>query len=471
MTLSAGDEARRGLQAALAGLVAGCMLALSLLHVHMSHYALNDAPASAFLAGSLLFGTRAIAGGRRDLLLAGLLAGLAFTTKYNFGVILLLPLAVAMVVRPQSEKAGAAVDAEAAASGLLFSRRLVASWGNWARGCALRIGLVIGAFIVGALLSMPEITLTPGVLAASVAEQARLGTMRWSGQSAAPIVQLYFETLVHGLGWPVLLAAVVGAVSLARRDRTALVVQLAVPIGCLLVMLRQELFFARFALPLLPSLTIFAGLGLVEITTRAVALAARGQGASAMTDRRKHVRSSIVVVAATVTLLVVTLAPVTASTIRHNQLATTTDTRVQARQWLNRNVSRGRVVTETYGVPIAWSGGERSRRYQLQRSSTLINPTTVTRHACEGARYFLVASLMAERELAQRSSSARETGYDLLARTARPVATFDPFWSGATAPAHPDNTGIPFWYLEAYARPGPKITVYELPEGAVNCTR
>ena len=89
-----------------AGLVAGCMLALSLLHVHMSHYALNDAPALAFLAGSLLFGTRAIAGGRRDLLLAGLLAGLAFTTKYNFGVILLLPLAVATVVRPQSEKAG-----------------------------------------------------------------------------------------------------------------------------------------------------------------------------------------------------------------------------------------------------------------------------------------------------------------------------------------------------------------------------
>ena len=38
-----------------------------------------------------------------------------------------------------------------------------------------------------------------------------------------------------------------------------------------------------------------------------------------------------------------------------------------------------------------------------------------------------------------------------------------------SAPAHPDNTGIPFWYQEAYARPGPKITVYELPEGAVDC--
>jgi hypothetical protein len=51
------------------------------------------------------------------------------------------------------------------------------------------------------------------------------------------------------------------------------------------------------------------------------------------------------------------------------------------------------------------------------------------------------------------------------------LTTFDPFEPGMSAPAHPDNTGIPFWYLDAYARPGPKITVYELSEDAITCMR
>ena len=106
---------------------------------------------------------------------------------------------------------------------------------------------------------------------------------------------------------------------------------------------------------------------------------------------------------------------------------------------------------------------------RLQRVSSFVDPALVTRLACDDHRYFLVASLTAERELARRGGRAGESGYDLLARRGRVVTTFDPFWPGMSVPAHPDNTGIPFWYLEAYARPGPKITVYELPEGAVTC--
>ena len=79
--------------AALAGLAAGLVLALAPLHVHLSHYAVNDATASLFLAATLLFGSRVLAGGSwRDLLLAGVVAGLAFSTKYSFAVGLVLPL-------------------------------------------------------------------------------------------------------------------------------------------------------------------------------------------------------------------------------------------------------------------------------------------------------------------------------------------------------------------------------------------
>jgi hypothetical protein len=49
------------------------------------------------------------------------------------------------------------------------------------------------------------------------------------------------------------------------------------------------------------------------------------------------------------------------------------------------------------------------------------------------------------------------------------VAAFDPFLPGMTPPAHPDNTGIPFWYLDQFARPGPKIIIYELSNEKFGC--
>jgi hypothetical protein len=49
------------------------------LHVHLSHYAVNDATASLFLAATLFFGARALAGGHwRELLLSSAMAGLAY---------------------------------------------------------------------------------------------------------------------------------------------------------------------------------------------------------------------------------------------------------------------------------------------------------------------------------------------------------------------------------------------------------
>lgn len=99
-----------------------------------------------------------------------------------------------------------------------------------------------------------------------------------------------------------------------------------------------------------------------------------------------------------------------------------------------------------------------------------IEPATVTRLACDDARYFLVVSLTAERELARRTR-AGPTGYDILMREGTVVATFDPYWPGMSAPAHTDHTGIPFWYLDAFARPGPRIVAYELPDADAVCAQ
>src|SRR5439155_1181070 len=130
-----------------------------------------------------------------------------------------------------------------------------------------------------------------------------------------------------------------------------------------------------------------------------------------------------------------------------------------------------RVVTEVYGLPISWTGAAPPRGYRLQRVASLVDPSAVRRLACDRVRYFVQASLTSEREVARRSALTGENGYDLLARSGQIAATFDPFWPGLQAPAHPDDTGIPFWYQDAYARPGPKITIFEVPEGAIPCAQ
>jgi hypothetical protein len=173
----------------------------------------------------------------------------------------------------------------------------------------------------------------------------------------------------------------------------------------------------------------------------------------------------------TAVVLTCVLLPEILTTVRHDQLATTTDTRVLARRWLTQRGDGARVATELYGQPLLWAGSVLPRGFRLQRVGTFVEASTVSRLACDGNRLFLVASLTEEREIARRGPRAGETGYDLLARLGQVRATFDPFQPGKAIPAHPDNTGIPFWYLEAYARPGPKITIYELPDGAISCPR
>lgn len=494
---------------ALVGLVAGLTLAIAPLHVHLSHYALNDAPATFFLAATLWLGTRALAGGRTDLVLAGLLAGLAFTTKYNVGVALLLPLAAALLFPPARAADGppsggdtnaAPADSAGAAPDGQPTRTVEAPTSAPATGAAsedvptpgrpaaaplarpagradarqsklgTRLGwlaIVGAAFVLGALAGMPELTGDPRGVLAGVAEQARLGGLRWSGQSGAPIWALYAETLGHGLGRSVLVAALAGAIWLGRRNRAALLAQLVVPGGCLLVMLRQELFFARFALPLLPSLAVLAGLGLVWL---AEGVARRLLAPRAVpSTSRLGVRPAHVFGAALLGLLLLALLPPLATTIAHNRLATTTDTRVLASRWLDQHAPGSKVATDSYGVPIAWSGNRGPRPYKLERSNKLVEAAEVGRLACDGTRFFLVASLTSEREIERRGRGPQGTGYELLARSGRVVVEFSPLKPGQWAPAHPDNTGIPFWFLDAYARPGPKVTIYEMTPSTAAC--
>ncbi len=76
-----------------AGLLAGVLLALSPIHCYNSHFVQMAVPATFFATLSLHYSLEAFSRNRaRHYLAAGILAGLAASTKYNLGLIILVPL-------------------------------------------------------------------------------------------------------------------------------------------------------------------------------------------------------------------------------------------------------------------------------------------------------------------------------------------------------------------------------------------
>lgn len=73
-----------------AAVAASALLAVAFLHARDSHYGVTDVPMSFMVMLAFLYAVRLFeSGARRDLVIAGLLAGLATSTKYNAALICL----------------------------------------------------------------------------------------------------------------------------------------------------------------------------------------------------------------------------------------------------------------------------------------------------------------------------------------------------------------------------------------------
>ncbi len=86
------------------GLLAGALLAATVLHVQSSHFAISDIPLTFLILLSLFFLVEAVESGALSrYLLAGLSIGLAVATKFS-ALPILLPLAVAVAIRWHTER-------------------------------------------------------------------------------------------------------------------------------------------------------------------------------------------------------------------------------------------------------------------------------------------------------------------------------------------------------------------------------
>jgi 4-amino-4-deoxy-L-arabinose transferase-like glycosyltransferase len=284
-------------------LVAAAFLALAFLHVRDSHFGVTDIPMTfmvllAFLAIVKLAGS----GSRRDLVAAGILTGLAVATKYN-AALLFLPATFAIATDPL--------------------RRPVAT--RLARIVAFGTLMTVTFLVVSpySFLSrekfLADFTLVSRHLAEGHGPDLGRG---WTYHLTT--------TLRYGLGLPMLTAAILGLPLMVWRERRRGVLVALFPVAYYVLIGSGRTVFARYALPLVPFLCLFAG---YFVTTIAAAAA-------------NALRRPVWRIPATTAIALVVLLPSALSVIAFDRLIAKDDTRVLARRWIEARFPPGTTIKQ-----------------------------------------------------------------------------------------------------------------------------
>lgn len=289
-------------------LLAAAFLAVAVLHVRESHFAMTDALMTLLLWTSLALLLRA-EGSWRMYALAGLAGGLATSTKYNAAAV-----AVAMT----------------AAQVLLWVRRpsSAISWRGW-----LPIVVFAGAMAAGFLVATPYALLDYP----KFSEDLRYDFTHLSGGHNDIILGpgwIYHAThsLPYGVGLGAFAAAIIGVVPFARRHRDAALILAGFAVSFYVALGSGYTVFFRYVLPLVPFLCLLAAAGVDSV--------------SGWVARRFGAAPPAVLAVA----VAVTLGPALLYAVWFDALLARTDTRVLAGEWLTAQLAPGDTVHDAGGI-------------------------------------------------------------------------------------------------------------------------
>lgn len=264
-----------------AGLAAGVIIAVLPLHTRFSHLATLDVPLTFWLTLSLFFAVGIVRRGAwRDYLVAGLCAGLAMSTKYP-GVAGLAVVVAAGLLRVPSQQ--------------------------WAR---LSSAVLVAGSV--AALSSPYVWLDWQAALSDIAAM-QADHLQSAGEGIQPALHLVRHTLYHGAGLPVLVSAGSSFLLLRRAPKEVWLVVISAAV-CALLPAFSVAGFMRYATPLAPVLAVLAACTLHRVARqpRIAALWMMALIASPLYNAA-HTRAML----------------------------SGTDTRIEARAWLERHVPSG----------------------------------------------------------------------------------------------------------------------------------
>ncbi len=420
----------------LAGLLAAGFAAVFFLHVRDSHFGVLDVAMTLFIASSACSLLMAAEEKRVSLFAwGGIFAGLAAGTKYGGAPLALTALLAAFL--PQ---------------GGIFP-----SFRSGVRSFAWFCAWGAAAF----LLFNPYVILAPGKF---LEAYRYLTGLHVSGQSGTLWHQFSFS-LAYGCGWPMLVLSLAGcAFTLWRRPRQGLVF-FSFALAYALVLTRISSHFVRYAVPLVPFVCVGAAVACYEV---------------GVLFRRP---------AAAVVLALLCAAQPLAASVRFDMLASMTDTRVMAADWLSVNVPAGASVGAlanpfsavyfpvdakrlAYEAVLARKEGNhlKAECFDAILSDSHAAGYAKLRYSAEKTAFtdlegnvarpeWIVQSVEPFGEKFSRNPAADLSGYKLL-------VSFDPAVDSTAVFDVHDSFFIPYSGFGGWKRPGPKVNIYRLEDDA-----
>jgi hypothetical protein len=283
------------------GILAALIVAVLPAFVTRGSIVTVDTAAACFATAALYCAAR-VSSARRErqvvtwVVVGGAAAGLAFTSKYLSGSALFAVFVVVTLLRDRS-----------------IPRRLMF-------GAA-----ATGGFVLSAVASMPALLVKPSSVLAAMSRD-----MHVYGKATSTNSYLYQLASRSEVGVPVLLAGVLGLAVLlsARRARPVAIAYLAFALPTVAVLLQSSFQPARNLLPVVPFLAIAAAALVVDVFE--------------LVGKSLRLPRAASLVGATLLLLVFCWPPYARTTrpyLRAQQ--SNVDTRVTARQWIERHVREG----------------------------------------------------------------------------------------------------------------------------------
>jgi 4-amino-4-deoxy-L-arabinose transferase-like glycosyltransferase len=419
LTIVALYGAARELFVRRVALVAAALLAVAFLHVRDSHFGVTDVPATFLTVCALWAAFRCAALGTSDrrAAIAGLLCGLATTTKYNTALTL-LPAVIAI--------------AQSAASSS------PPSFGRVGRHLALLLACAAAGFLVGtpfALLDHEQF------LRSIAAVGSHLGGGHVVMERGWGYHAMY--TLPYGVGIPLMIAAAAGACWLVVERRREAALVLAFPVVYYIVLGSGHTVFVRYLVPLVPSMCLTAAFFIDRV--------------AAVVESRSDSRAvSIVMVASLVAVVGV---PTLVASLRFDRLMARADTRVLGADWVASHFPGGASMYQTgFGAghlqpqPRSlypqYALNDRTGQFELDHRSAAGPPALIV---------ILESPLGAYSEVPQRIRSLAADEYE-------PAATFESLPDDRAARAFYDREDAffsPFGGIEQAIRPGPNVRIFE----------
>lgn len=418
------------------GLIAAAFLSVSFLHVRDSHYAVPDVAMTSFI---MIAVTLAAVGMHRNerkyLYLSAVSGGLAIAMKWT-------ALPVALVIAWAS--LWTEVDERRTFLARLWSRPLFVS---------------VILFILGFAVGTPQMLIEPTPFIRHAFGQLHAdqdgGFEIWQVDTLSGWL-FYGKTLLYGMGLPLLTVGLIGMMrqlfKFLRTANKSSILLLLFPLIYYLLMGSTRHYFARYAIPLIPFLALFA----------AEALAAT---AVWLKHRQPRLARSL----AAVLILFAMVQPFVQS-IRHNILLTREDTRTLAKKWVESNILTGAKIAvdwQTYGPPLSTTDKtvpHSNRVFDVTHlGGTGLADHPLNWYQQQGFDYLITSSFIYDIPLVfEEENEKRQAFYKSLDQNLELVQEIRPNYTDRTPPFIFDEIYGPAISLWTRDRPGPVLKVYKV---------